>query len=606
MLSSRCRSRYILLGLFTTFFFYCYLSSEPEPGYTVPLALATSALASERLEWYMNHNPPPSPPSTKSFDWGKVPVANRPGRLTHLPSGRPKDLPPIQYNFPLDGWSRNTAKQRETRRQQVKALFFKNWDSYRKYAWKKDALLPLSSSGRDQFSGWAATLVDSLDTLWIMGFRKEFDEAVAAVAEIDFGQSTSTRVNTFETNIRYLGGLLAAYDLSRREILLTKAIELGDLLYTAFDTENRLPVDNIDFERAKEGGGLLAEGIVVAAGPGTLSLEMTRLSQLTGNPKYYDAINRVTRLFAKQQMETSLPGMWPMYVSMAREDTKYGRTFTLGGNADSMYEYLPKMYAMLGGLEPVYEKMSRAFMRTATANLFFRPMVPKGDDILISGNVNVDSEDVPVLDPESEHLACFVGGMMALGGRLFSNQTDVDNGARLAKGCAYVYRSFPTGIMPERFNMVVCPGPDKMPRSCHWDEDVFGVEAGKRPEYKETLPRGFTTAKDPRYLLRPEAIESLFVLYRVTGEEVYVDMAWDMFRAVREGTATEIANAAVLDVTVAKEKTKKGELPKEDYMESFWLAETLKYFYLIFSPPDLISLDDYVLNTEAHPFRRPR
>ncbi|MCV5090917.1 glycoside hydrolase family 47 protein, partial [Escherichia coli] len=50
----------------------------------------------------------------------------------------------------------------------------------------KDALLPISGGYKDQFSGWAATLIDSLDTLWIMGFRSEFDEAVAAVAEIDF------------------------------------------------------------------------------------------------------------------------------------------------------------------------------------------------------------------------------------------------------------------------------------------------------------------------------------------------------------------------------------------------------------------------------------
>lgn len=39
--------------------------------------------------------------------------------------------------------------------------------------------------------------------------------------------------------------------------------------------------------------------------------------------------------------------------------------------------------------------------------------------------------------------------------------------------------------------------------------------------------------------------------------------------------------------------------------QSFWFAETLKYYYLIFSPPDLIDLDEYVLNTEAHPFTRP-
>jgi len=42
------------------------------------------------------------------------------------------------------------------------------------------------------------------------------------------------------------------------------------------------------------------------------------------------------------------------------------------------------------------------------------------------------------------------------------------------------------------------------------------------------------------------------------------------------------------------------------YLQSFWIAETLKYFYLIFSEPELISLDDYVFNTEAHPFRLPK
>jgi mannosyl-oligosaccharide alpha-1,2-mannosidase len=46
-----------------------------------------------------------------------------------------------------------------------------------------------------------------------------------------------------------------------------------------------------------------------------------------------------------------------------------------------------------------------------------------------------------------------------------------------------------------------------------------------------------------------------------------------------------------------------GKLALADSMESFWMAETLKYFYLIFSEPDVLSLDDWVFNTEAHPFR---
>ncbi|CCF42518.1 mannosyl-oligosaccharide 1,2-alpha-mannosidase IB [Colletotrichum higginsianum] len=383
-----------------------------------------------------------------------------------------------------------------------------------------------------------------------MGLRAEFDEAVAAVASIDFGASSSERVNTFETNIRYLGGLMAAYDLSRRPVLLAKAVELGDMLYGAFNTEHRMPVDFINFNDAKTGNGLVVEGSVVSASPGTLSLEMTRLSQLTGDPKYYDAAAKVMDLFHDGQQKTKLPGMWPMFVSMSNRDVTSGSTFTIAGCADSLYEYLPKMLALLDGHEPKYRDMTENFLRAANESLFFRPMLPGGENVLISGNVDVDGAG---------------------------------------------NKAMPTGMMPERFNMVACARRD----DCPWDEALW--EAGKklRPEYKEHLPKGFTTAKDARYILRPEAIESVFVLYRVTGERGFQEAAWEMWKAVSNGTLVELGNAAVLDVT-----RKQDPLPKEDYMESFWLAETLKYFYLVFSPPDLISLDDYVLNTEAHPFRR--
>jgi mannosyl-oligosaccharide alpha-1,2-mannosidase len=72
-----------------------------------------------------------------------------------------------------------------------------------------------------------------------------------------------------------------------------------------------------------------------------------------------------------------------------------------------------------------------------------------------------------------------------------------------------------------------------------------------------------------------------------------------MFQAIEKHTKVEFGNAAIFDVTSKNS-------PKIDSMESFWTAETLKYFYLIFSPPDTISLDDYVFNTEAHPFKRPK
>jgi mannosyl-oligosaccharide alpha-1,2-mannosidase len=97
---------------------------------------------------------------------------------------------------------------------------------------------------------------------------------------------------------------------------------------------------------------------------------------------------------------------------------------------------------------------------------------------------------------------------------------------------------------------------------------------------------------------RPEAIESIFILYRITGDPTLRERAWNMFNAIIHHTITDIAHAGLDDCTVPNP-------PKTDRMESFWMAETLKYFYLIFSESELVSLDEYVLNTEAHPLKRP-
>jgi mannosyl-oligosaccharide alpha-1,2-mannosidase len=89
----------------------------------------------------------------------------------------------------------------------------------------------------------------------------------------------------------------------------------------------------------------------------------------------------------------------------------------------------------------------------------------------------------------------------------------------------------------------------------------------------------------------------MFILYRITGDKRLQDRAWNMFNNIIAKTKTDIGHAVLEDCTVPNPV-------KKDRMESFWMAETLKYFYLIFADPDLISLDDYVLNTEAHPLRR--
>ncbi|KAF2632040.1 glycoside hydrolase family 47 protein [Macroventuria anomochaeta] len=598
---ARLRTRHIALCAILILGIFFFLPRDDPSSYLPHFSYGSSSrTGTYALARYMN-DPDQIPnivAQNSSFDWSSVKFAYPPPLTPNLPppvAHRPR----IQHRFKRD--RADVAAVQEQRRLEVKRVFQKSWESYRAKAWMKDALKPISGQYVDQFSGWAATLVDSLDTLWMMGMKVEFYEAVEAVATIDFGKSTAATVNTFETCIRYLGGLIAAYDLSGHEVLLQKAVEVGDLLYAGFNTENGMPVDFINFESAKEGTGLRVETQVVSASPGTITLEFSRLSQLTGDNKYYAAVSQVMDLFYQNQNATRLPGMWPMMVSMNKKDVVFGYQFTIGGNADSLYEYLPKAHALLGSSDPSskkYEIMSRYFMNTAMDSLFFRPMIPGDDDILISGNCDV-LQDGPHLDPESEHLSCFIGGLYALGGRLFNNDEYLNVGAKLARGCAYAYKSFPTGIMPERYNMALCPGENHR-QGCIWDEAAFAAEAANRPQYKTDLPKGFTTAKDPRYILRPEAIESIFILWRITGDPSFRATAWEMFQAVAKATDTAYANAAITDVNAS------GGGEKEDYMESFWMAETLKYFYLCFADTDLISLDEFVLNTEAHPFRLSR
>ena len=231
-----------------------------------------------------------------------------------------------------------------TRRQAaVKATFERSWKAYKEHAWKQDELLPISGGSRTTFGGWGATLVDSLDTLWIMGLTDEFHEAVQAVTEIDFAPG-DRELNMFETTIRYLGGLLAAYDLTdcKDNRLLEKAMELGDMIYISFDTPNRMPITRWSAKKAAGGQEQSAADQGIIAELASFSLEFTRLSQLTGDMRYYDAVTRVTAVLSEQQNSTKIPGLWPVGINVKKPDLTGDNLFSLGTMADSAYEYLGK------------------------------------------------------------------------------------------------------------------------------------------------------------------------------------------------------------------------------------------------------------------------
>ncbi|KKP00822.1 hypothetical protein THAR02_07077 [Trichoderma harzianum] len=518
-----------------------------------------------------------------SYNWAKAKVYHPVKDMKMLPQGTPVTFPKVQ----LKNHSENQDATSSTRKQAVKNAFIKSWEAYKTHAWGKDQLQPLSGGGKDTFSGWMAQVVDALDTLWIMDLKEDFYLAVKEVAVIDWATTHDNNViNLFEVTIRYLGGLLAAYDLSQEPVLRAKAIELGDALYATFDTPNRLPSHWLDYSKAKNGQQTADDSMSGAAG-GTLCMEFTRLSQITGDPKYYDATERIKQFYYRFQNETSLPGLWPVTMNF-RDEQLIETRYTIGAGADSMYEYLVKMPVLLGGLDPQYPEMAIKALDTARDYLLYRPMTPKDENILMAGNALVDHGNVQRIY-EMQHLTCFAGGMYAMAGKLFKRDDYVDLGSRLSSGCVWAYDSFASGIMPEAADLVGCK---KLDGPCPYDETFLPLSNDPR------LPPGFVNVKAKHYLLRPEAIESVFYMYRITGDQVWRDTAWRLWENIVRETEVDLAFAIVEDVTVSKGTN-------GDVMETFWLAETLKYFYLIFDDEGVIDLDEWVFNTEAHPFKRP-
>jgi mannosyl-oligosaccharide alpha-1,2-mannosidase len=194
----------------------------------------------------------------------------------------------------------------------------------------------VSESKKDTFGGWAATLADTLDTLWIADLKEEFHDGVEALLEVDFTKISQGEINVFETTIPYLGGFIAAFDLSGDRRLLEKSIEVAEILCVAFDTPNRMPITRWNPKDAAASKPQLAgEGVLVAE-IGSLSLEFTRLAQLTRNDKWYDCIDRIMQVFGRQQGSSNIPGMWPLMINTRTQDFASGDHFTLAAMADSL------------------------------------------------------------------------------------------------------------------------------------------------------------------------------------------------------------------------------------------------------------------------------
>lgn len=431
------------------------------------------------------------------------------------------------------------------------------WRAYEKYAWGMDVVKPIARRGHNEQYKMGITLLDSLDTLWLMGLHEKFDKAVGWVR--DSCVFSRQEVSVFETTIRGLGGLLAAYHLSGERVLLTKAKELADKMHPAFDTPTGFPRSTV---RLSDGKAWCPSGDAASFSEvASLTLEWGYLSRLTGDDKYQRTQDKIIDTMVSMP---KINGLYAQWVSVTSGRFTSG-DITLGSRVDSAYEYLEKLWRFGGRSERRVWAEYLARVDDIERHLI-KKSKPNGLTYIQQCGFGMRH-----CHGQFDHLVCFAPAMLALGA-LDKENPKAARHMQLAKEithtCNEAYRRMPTGLAPEII---------KFDRG-----DDFFVEHA-----------------DTHNLLRPETVESLFVMWRVTHDQKYRDWGWSIFKAFREWTKVDGAGYSSINSVKISSKSQRSW---RDKTESFFFAETMKYFYLLFTDDTVLPLEDYVFNTEAHAF----
>jgi mannosyl-oligosaccharide alpha-1,2-mannosidase len=348
--------------------------------------------------------------------------------------------------------------------------------------------------------GWGASAADAISTAAIMGNTNVLDQILNYIPTVDFTKSNETTISLFETTIRYLGGLLAGYDLltgpaaklvsdkSLVDTLLTQAQSLADSLSYAFETPSGVPYNNLHLN-SRGNDGSTTNGLATT---GSLILEWTRLSDLTGNKTYGQLAQKAESYLLNPQPAWTQP--FPGLVG-SNIDISSGHFIddyvTWNGGDDSFYEYLIKFFVYSPSRFSEYRDRWLAAANSTLEHLLSRP-VPQPDLTF------VNIWDNGTVISTSEHLTGFIGGNFLLAGSVLDRQDLIDAGLAFTDSWHATYNGTATKIGPEAFA---------------WDE--AGVPSDQETFYQDN---GFyITSAD--YILRPEVMESYYYAYRVTGDE---------------------------------------------------------------------------------------
>jgi mannosidase alpha-like ER degradation enhancer 2 len=423
---------------------------------------------------------------------------------------------------------------------EVKSEFLHAWNGYKKYAWGHDDLRPLTKSFQDWYA--EPLLMTPVDALDTMILMGLKDEADAARKYIldNLSFDRDIYVQNFEITIRLLGGLLSSYQLTGDKHLLTLAEDLGNRLVPVFESPTGLPYKFVNLKTGKVRG---AE--TNPAETGTLLIEFGTLSKLTGKPIFFDKAKRALVETYNRRSPIGLIG-----TRFNVETGKWTNTDShISAEIDSYYEYLLKSWLLFGDQD--CKRMWLESIQSVNkylADEFVREDSRQSSPELWYGHADMNT---------GKRTATTYGALDAFFPAILALSGDLDRAKRLQASSFMMWKQH--GIEPEEFDY----------------RTMKVVHAG--------------------YPLRPEIVESTYHLYHYTKDFHYLRMGETLFRDFVRHCKTEAGYAALKSV-VTKEKS--------DSMQSFLFAETFKYFYLLFAPPQTLAFDKVTFNTEAHPLRK--
>jgi len=237
---------------------------------------------------------------------------------------------------------------------------------------------------------------------------------------------------------RYLGSLISAYDLTHDPLMRQRAVDLADWLLPAFATRSGLVTGQYALGHHPNGR---EAPMISLAEAGSLSLELTRLFQITRDKRYFEAVSRSTDFLDSWHVlhpgAQKIKALWPQALNVSDPNCTLGLG-VYGIQGATNFDYLMKMHLLLSGAQGQYRRMYEAAASGITRFLLRPAAVVGGLDGVVAGDMHYpDKEDGEDEYPPSfyasrlDQASAFAGGMLAIGAKVFSRPTDLITGVKV-------------------------------------------------------------------------------------------------------------------------------------------------------------------------------